>query len=196
MKTSQQNGEFEVTQVSNSPLPDHPEGRFSRQKLFDLTFSSKYPDAVNQAFKLFDSRRSGDLLISADPGYDLRMRHEHPEHRGSHGALHHEHMSVPIGISVPLNGELKRTSDVPPTLLRLTGNEVPATMSGTAVAFDGSNGELKSPVGPDHPDSEQAALEVSEASPGSQYISIATTVGIIVFGLVLTLLYQEELFLY
>ena len=42
------------------------------------------------------SDRAGDVVISAATGYDLRDFWEIPEHKGSHGSLHWEHMHVPV----------------------------------------------------------------------------------------------------
>ena len=42
--------------------------------------------------KFFKGDRTGDLVLSADPGYDLRARYEYPEHHATHGALNAEQM--------------------------------------------------------------------------------------------------------
>ncbi len=66
------------------------------EECFTKTFESKYPDALYQISELMKSDRAGDVVISAAIGYDLREFWEVPEHKGSHGSLHWEHMHVPI----------------------------------------------------------------------------------------------------
>lgn len=60
------------------------------------TFDSAYPDALVQCDQLFRSPRSGDLLVVSRSGYDLREAFEWPEHHGTHGSLHRDHMIVPV----------------------------------------------------------------------------------------------------
>jgi len=69
------------------------------KKAFDITFESDYPDSLFQLKQLFDSQRSGDIVASANVGYDFRDFWEIPEHKGSHGSLHKEHMHIPIMIN-------------------------------------------------------------------------------------------------
>ncbi len=63
---------------------------------FDATFESNYPDSLWQCHQLMQSHRAGDIVISAAIGYDLRDFWEYPEHKGSHGSLHWEHIHIPI----------------------------------------------------------------------------------------------------
>ena len=53
------------------------------------TKNSKKNDSI------FDSSRTGDIVITAEPGYDLR-RWEFPEHKASHGSDCDDHYKVPI----------------------------------------------------------------------------------------------------
>lgn len=94
------------------------------------TFETDYPDALLQINQLFDSPRTGDLVISAKRGYDLRARHEKPEHCSSHGSLDGEHMKVPLAINRKLNRELVRTVDIYPTVLKFLGKNVPDNIDG------------------------------------------------------------------
>ncbi len=73
------------------------------------TLKTPYPDSVVQVMQLFRSRRCGDLVVTAQRGYDLRTL-EVPEHRASHGSLGREHMLVPVLCSSPL--QVKRTAEV------------------------------------------------------------------------------------
>lgn len=65
-------------------------------QVHEATFSTEYPDSLWQCHQLMQSPRSGDVVISAATGYDLRDFWEIPEHKGSHGSLHWEHMHIPI----------------------------------------------------------------------------------------------------
>lgn len=76
------------------------------------TAGSDHPDGLLQLAQIFRSPRTGDVVVSAAHGHDLRLRYERPEHRSSHGALHAEHMNVPLAISTPLVEGPARTADV------------------------------------------------------------------------------------
>jgi hypothetical protein len=76
------------------------------------TAESEYPDGLVQLAQIFRSARTGDVVVSAAPGYDLREQHERPEHKSSHGALHAAHMNVPLAISAPVQDGPIRTADV------------------------------------------------------------------------------------
>lgn len=98
-----------------------------------LTFHTEYPDAPLQLVQLLESPRSGDLVISAKPGFDLRLKHENPEHCSSHGALFRGHIVVPLCMSVRIRKEFVRTVDVYPTILRLLGKPVPPGVDGVSL---------------------------------------------------------------
>lgn len=68
----------------------------NHREALEITFNSNYPDAFVQIDQLFISRRAGDVIVSAAKGYDLRDYWEFPEHKGSHGSLHKEHIAVPL----------------------------------------------------------------------------------------------------
>jgi hypothetical protein len=104
-----------------APLP----ARMSRAELLERTASSEYPDAPLQLAQLFDSPRSGDLIVSAAPGCDLRQRFERWEHRSSHGSLRREHIQVPLCSSARLAKGPWRTTDVFATILSGLGETVP-----------------------------------------------------------------------
>jgi Type I phosphodiesterase / nucleotide pyrophosphatase len=106
--------------------------RMTWEESLGLTFDSEHPDALAQIAQLFRSSRTGDLVVSAAPGYDLRERYEHPEHLSSHGALHREHMIVPVASSAPLAEGPMRTADLFPTVLRHLGREIPQGIDGVS----------------------------------------------------------------
>lgn len=95
-----------------------------------LTFNTKYPDAIAQLLQIFRAPRTGDLVLSAAPGYDLRLRFEHPEHKGSHGSLYWEHMKIPIVTNRRLSSGPLRSVDIFPTALSLIGQSTPSPIDG------------------------------------------------------------------
>ncbi len=87
------------------------------QECFDQTLETEYPDALWQCHQLMQSPRAGDVAISAANGYDLRDFWEIPEHKGSHGSLHWEHMHVPLLTNQKNHiSEPKRTTEIHPII--------------------------------------------------------------------------------
>lgn len=99
-------------------------------ELLQLTIDSDYPDAPLQILQLFESPRTGDVVVSSKPGYDLRATHENPEHHGSHGSLHKDHMVVPLLMSRPARHDYVRTADIFSSIVRYLGFEVPKGVDG------------------------------------------------------------------
>jgi arylsulfatase A-like enzyme len=95
--------------------------RMSRRHALALTSASDYPDAPVQAAQIFESPRAGDFIVTARPGYDLRVRHERFHHRSCHGTLHRDHMTVPFAMSHPVVDGPARSVDAFPTILSLLG---------------------------------------------------------------------------
>jgi len=111
---------------------DRLPGRLSSTEALAATFDSAHPDALVQVLQLFSSQRTGDVIVSARPGWDLRAaRLERPEHRGSHGALCREHMLVPFGLNRKFVSGPRRTVDLVPAALRWMGRPAP-TCDGSA----------------------------------------------------------------
>jgi hypothetical protein len=104
--------------------------RMSSEEALAATFDTGHPDALVQIAQLFRSSRAGDLVVSALPGYDLRERHEHPEHLSSHGSLHSGHMIVPVATSAPLADGPLRTADIFATVLDHLGRDLPPGIDG------------------------------------------------------------------
>jgi hypothetical protein len=120
-------------QLSYEPRGADPFGfpalppRLTAAEALAATFESSHPDALMQIVQLFASSRTGDIIVAARPGWDLRAAHlERPEHRGSHGALCREHMLVPFGLDRKLAAGPRRTVDLVPAALRRLGREPPA----------------------------------------------------------------------
>lgn len=111
-------------------LPD----RLSVEEWLQASHETDYPDALVQLLQLLRSPRAGDVILSARKGYDLRQRYEVPEHHGSHGSLHREHMLIPIISNVPMQGSTCRSVDVFPTVLEWLGRPIPDNIDGISRA--------------------------------------------------------------
>jgi hypothetical protein len=84
-----------------------------------------YPDAAVQLLDQFQAPRTGDLVVVASEGFDLRARFEAPEHRAGHGSLVRSHMQIPLWSSEPLPAAPLRSVDVFPALLEWLGETIP-----------------------------------------------------------------------
>ncbi len=98
---------------------------WSKSESLAKTLTTRHPDSLMQILQIFRSSRTGDLVLSASKGFDLRKRFEHPEHKSSHGALHDEHMLIPLFSSVPMQRSFARSADFFPSLLKLHGDPLP-----------------------------------------------------------------------
>jgi hypothetical protein len=98
----------------------------------DACAGSDYPDALVQLLQLAASPRSGEMLLSAARGWDFRARYEPVPHVSSHGALHREHMEVPLLLNRPPARAPRRTADVMPSVLTALGLAVPDGLDGTS----------------------------------------------------------------
>jgi hypothetical protein len=88
---------------------------------YDALATSDYPDAIVQIAQLSASARSGDIIISAAPGWDFREKWEPIRHASTHGSLHRDHMLVPLLASRAVRGMPRRTTDVMPSALEALG---------------------------------------------------------------------------
>lgn len=104
--------EFAYRPISGDPLGIGELGPMSPADSFDATIDSGYPDSVVQIARVAACARSGDMILSAAPGWDFRARYEPIPHVSSHGALHREHMLVPLLTNRPVQGTPRRTVDV------------------------------------------------------------------------------------
>ena len=101
----------------------HYKNMSSREAL-RKTYDSSYPDGIVQLWQIFNSERTGDLVLSAESGYDLRARYEIPEHHATHGGLIAEHMHIPLATNYPIAEQSIRSVDVFPTVLNLCGHNI------------------------------------------------------------------------
>ena len=97
---------------------------------YDATIDTDYPDALVQIANLAGSPRSGDIILSAAREWDYRARYEPIPHVSSHGALHREHMLVPLLLNRVPARTPRRTVDVMPSALAALGITAPKTLDG------------------------------------------------------------------
>jgi len=102
----------------------------STSEAYDATLESDYPDGIIQILHLATAPRSGEIILSASRDWDFRARYEPIPHISSHGALHREHMLVPLLVNHPVKREPRRTVDVMPSALAALGLPVPPGLDG------------------------------------------------------------------
>ena len=98
-----------------------------------VTFHGQYPDALVQLSQVFGSIRSGDTIVVAREGFDLRDKYEWPEHQASHGSLGRKHMMVPLLTNVPMDLFHVRTVDIFPTILSILGHRYTEKIRGRSL---------------------------------------------------------------
>lgn len=135
--------EFDGARFSYRPDTGDPLGlgaleRLSADDALDATRASDYPDAVVQIAHLAGSARAGDIILSATRGWDFRAKWEPIPHVSTHGALHREHMMVPLLLNRPPARAPRRTVDVMPSALAALGRRVPAGLDGASYHGDGT----------------------------------------------------------
>ena len=104
----------------------------SMDAAYDATLESDYPDGIVQIVHLATAPRSGEIILSAARDWDFRARYEPIPHISSHGALHREHMLVPLLVNQPVKREPRRTVDVMPSALTALGLPVPDGLDGAS----------------------------------------------------------------
>ena len=104
--------------------------RASADVAFEATWATDYPDSVVQIATIARSSRTGDIILSAARGWDFRARYEPIPHVSSHGALHREHMLVPLLVNRPPAHAPRRTVDVMPSALAALGVPEPRGLDG------------------------------------------------------------------
>jgi arylsulfatase A-like enzyme len=116
--------------ITGDPLGIGPHEALSDADAYDVTASSDYPDAIVQIARLASASRSGEIILSAARGWDFRSHYEPIPHVSSHGALHREHMLVPLLTNKPVARTPRRTVDVMPSALAALDLELPAGLDG------------------------------------------------------------------
>ena len=97
---------------------------------WDATIETDYPDAIVQVAHIASARRAGDIILSGARQWDFRARYEPIPHVSSHGALHREHMMVPLLVNRPVSSTPRRTVDVFASAMTALGKPVPAEVEG------------------------------------------------------------------
>jgi len=115
---------------SGDPLAVGELSGLDREEAYDATFRSDYPDALVQIAALASAERSGDVILSATRDWDFRARYEPIPHVSSHGALHRDHMLVPLILNQPPRALPRRTVDIFPSALAALGIAAPRVLDG------------------------------------------------------------------
>ncbi|NUP57446.1 MAG: hypothetical protein HOQ19_16575 [Gemmatimonadaceae bacterium] len=123
-------------QVDGDPLCYESDLHGCADDLHDATRDSPYPDGIVQIASLAGAARAGDLILSAAPGFDFRRRYEPIPHRSAHGALHRDHMLVPLLLDRPPARTPRRTTDLFASTLAALGLPAPPTMDGESFLAD------------------------------------------------------------
>jgi Type I phosphodiesterase / nucleotide pyrophosphatase len=121
---------YSYTLESGDPLDIGEQRSLDDRGAYDATIESDYPDALVQIAHLAASPRSGDIILSAARDWDYRAKYEPIPHVSSHGALHREHMLVPLLLNRPPKHPPRRTVDVMPSALAALGITAPKTLDG------------------------------------------------------------------
>ncbi len=103
------------------PLRSTGDMRFhTADEWFEATANSEYPNFVPEVYDLFDSARTGDLVLFAAPGWNFKSGN-----KGAHGGPHRDEMRVPMlmaGPGIPRRAVSRaRTADIVPTVLDYMG---------------------------------------------------------------------------
>ncbi|MCC6774420.1 MAG: alkaline phosphatase family protein [Gemmatimonadaceae bacterium] len=132
-------GRYSYQPLDGDPLGIGPMDWAGSRDAFDVTAASDYPDAVVQIAQLAAAARSGDLVVSAAPGWDFRSRYEPIKHCSSHGGLHRDHMLVPMLVNQPVRQPPRRTVDVMPSALVALGLPVPPGLDGRSFVSESAS---------------------------------------------------------
>ena len=97
---------------------------------YEATIATDYPDSIVQIAHLATAPRSGEIILSAARDWDFRARYEPIPHISSHGALHREHMMVPLLLNRRPRVTPLRTVDVMPSALTALGRAIPSGLDG------------------------------------------------------------------
>jgi hypothetical protein len=123
---------YTYTPQSGDPLGIGARNSLDQLEAYDATIDSNYPDALVQIASLAASPRSGDIILSAARDWDYRARFEPIPHVSSHGALHREHMLVPLLLNSAARYPPRRTVDVMPSALAALGITIPKGLDGSS----------------------------------------------------------------
>jgi len=117
---------------TGDPLTLGVRDKLTADEAYDVTFDTDYPDSLVQISRISDSPRSGEIILSAARDWDFRAKYEPIPHYSSHGALHRDHMLVPLLVNKPAHSTPRRTVDVMPSALAALGLSIPKGLDGTS----------------------------------------------------------------
>ena len=123
-------GRLSYRPSTGDPLGIGAHEMLTDDEAYDVCVASDYPDALVQIARLATSPRSGEMMLSAARSWDFRARYEPIPHVSSHGALHREHMMVPLLTNRRAIRAPRRTVDVMPTALAVLGLPAPPGLDG------------------------------------------------------------------
>jgi hypothetical protein len=144
-RLTSRSGEVSYQPLSGDPLLLGEACSASPRGWLEATWDSPFPDAAFHLMDQFQTRRSGDLLVIAQEGYDFRARFEVPEHRAGHGSLIRAHMQTPVWSSQPMPSEPVRTVDLFPAMLDWLSVAIPEGIDGESVWLPGERRRLRKP---------------------------------------------------
>src|SRR5262249_17670666 len=102
----------------------------SDDEAYALTFDTDYPDSIVQLAHLVSAPGWGALVLRAARDGVFRARYEPIRHVSSHGALHREHILVPLLTNRTLSDAPRRTVDVMPSALSALRAPMPSNLDG------------------------------------------------------------------
>ena len=129
-RVTMEGGRYTYRPLTGDPLAIGAHESLSHDGAYDATAASDYPDAIVQIAHLAGSARVGEIMLSASRNWDYRAKWEPIPHVSSHGALHREHMQVPLLVSRRVRGVPRRTVDVMPSALTALGIAIPEGLDG------------------------------------------------------------------
>ena len=127
---SRSHGRYSYRLRTGDPLGIGAHERLDTTDAYNATIASDYPDGLVQVIALACSRRAGEIVLSASRNWDFRAKYEPIPHLSSHGAMHREHMMVPLLLDRPPARAPKRTIDLMPSACDLLGIRIPAGVMG------------------------------------------------------------------
>jgi hypothetical protein len=129
----EKDGHFFYRRMTGDPLSIGRDAHcLSTDEAYETMSETDYPDGLVQIVRLALAPRSGEIILSATREWDFRARHEPIPHVSSHGALHREHMLVPLLLNRPVTRTPRRTVDVMPSALATLGKTIPPGLDGVS----------------------------------------------------------------
>jgi hypothetical protein len=124
--------EYSYVRAAGDPIGLRADFRGDAAQAIEATCGGDYPDAIVQISTLAGSARAGDIILSAAPGWDFRSKYEPIPHLSAHGALHRDHMLVPLLMNRAPARAPRRTTDLFASALDALGVTGPARTDGTS----------------------------------------------------------------